>query len=78
MTSRSQPNKFSYYQYLNYIEQRFNKLKHYIKLDKPKILIKLKESLNNSINNIKEKHYKNYFIYSYKKDIYKNIKSTLA
>ena len=54
----------------------FNQLKHYIKLDKPKNLIKLKESLNNSINKIKEKHYKNYFIYAYKKDIYKNTKSS--
>ena len=53
----------------------FNQLKHYIKLDKPKNLIKLKESLNNSINKIKEKHYKNYFIYAYKKDYYKNNKS---
>ena len=65
-----------YYPRLNCIEQWFNQLKHYIKLDKPKNLIKLKESLNNSINKIKEKHYKNYFIYAYKKDIYKNTKSS--
>ena len=65
-----------YHPCLNCIEQWFNQLKHYIKLDKPKNLIKLKESLNNSINKIKEKHYKNYFIYAYKKDIYKNTKSS--
>jgi transposase len=65
-----------YHPRLNCIEQWFNQLKHYIKLDKPKNLIKLKESLNNSINKIKEKHYKNYFIYAYKKDIYKNTKSS--
>ena len=64
-----------YHPRLNCIEQWFNQLKHYIKLDKPKNLIKLKESLNNSINKIKEKHYKNYFIYAYNKDIYKNTKS---
>ena len=38
-----------YHPRLNCIEQWFNQLKHYIKLDKPKNLIKLKESLNNSI-----------------------------
>jgi hypothetical protein len=27
-----------------------------------------------SINKIKEKHYKKYFIYAYKKDLYKNKK----
>lgn len=37
-------------------------------------LLKLKESLKNSIDKIKEKHYKNYFIYAYKKDLYKNEK----
>ena len=63
-----------YHPRLNCIEQWFNQLKHYIKLDKPMSLLKLKESLNNSINKIKEKHYKNYFIYAYKKDLYKNKK----
>ena len=43
-----------YHPRLNCIEQWFNQIKHYIKLDKPKNLIKLKESLNNSINKIKE------------------------
>ena len=37
-------------------------------------LLKLKESLKKSIDKIKEKHYKNYFIYAYKKDLYKNEK----
>jgi hypothetical protein len=36
--------------------------------------LKLKESLKKSIDKIKEKHYKNYFIYAYKKDLYKNEK----
>ena len=63
-----------YHPRLNCIEQWFNQLKHYIKIDKPMSLLKLKESLKKSINKIKKKHYKNYFIYAYKKDLYKNEK----
>ena len=44
-----------YHKHLNCIEKWFNQLKHYIKLDKPKNLIKLIESLNNSINKNKRK-----------------------
>jgi len=53
------------------IEQWFNQVKHYIKLDKPSTFIKLKESLTSSILKIKIDNYKNYFIYAYNKEIYK-------
>jgi transposase len=60
-----------YHPRLNAIEQWFNQVKHYIKLDKPSTFIKLKESLSNSILKIKIDNYKNYFIYAYNKEIYK-------
>jgi len=47
-------------------------MKHYIKLDKPNTFISLDESIKTSIDKIKEEHYKNYFIYAYNKDYYKN------
>jgi transposase len=64
-----------YHPRLNAIEQFFNQMKHYIKLEKPNNYIELKESIKKSINKIKEKHYNNYFIYAYNKDFYfyKNI-----
>jgi hypothetical protein len=34
--------------------------------------------VKSSIEKIKEENYKNYFIYAYNKDIYKNTKSTHA
>ena len=37
-------------------------------------LLKLKESLKKSLDKIKEIHYKNYFIYAYNKNFYKNKK----
>jgi transposase len=60
-----------YHPRLNAIEQFFNQLKHYIKIDKPMSLNKLKESLINSVNKIKSENYKNYFIYAYDKNQYK-------
>jgi hypothetical protein len=62
-----------YHPRLNAIEQWFNQVKHYIKLDKPSTFIKLKESLSNSILKIKIDNYKNYFIYAYNKELYKKI-----
>jgi hypothetical protein len=38
-------------------------MKHYIKLDKPNTFTELEK---------KEENYKNYFIYAYNKDYYKN------
>jgi len=67
-----------YHPRLNCIEQWFNQLKHYIKLCRPKKLLDLKESLKKSINNIKEKHYNNYFIYAYKKEFYKKNKKIIS
>ena len=61
-----------YHPRLNAIEQWFNQLKHYIKLDKPMSFKKLEKSLKNSILKIKKENYKNYFIYAYNKDYYKN------
>lgn len=61
---------------MNAIEQWFNQLKHYIKLDKPQHFIQLKESLKNSVLKIKEENYKNYFIYAYDKYYYKNKKNS--
>ena len=62
-----------YHLRLNAIEQWFNQVKHYIKIDKPSTFIKLKESLSSSILKIKIDNYKNYFIYAYNKVIYKKI-----
>ena len=63
---------YKYHPRLNCIEQWFNQLKHYIKLDKPMSFKKLEKSLKNSILKIKKENYKNYFIYAYNKDYYKN------
>ena len=64
-----------YHPRLNTIEQFFNQMKHYIKLDKPMSYKKLEDSLKNSIKRIKKEHYKNYFIYAYNKKSYKNKKN---
>jgi transposase len=61
-----------YHPRLNSIEQFFNQMKHYIKLDKPKTFIALDESVKTSIDKIKPTNYENYFIYAYNKDYYKN------
>ena len=61
-----------YHPRLNCIEQWFSQVKHYMKLDKSTNLNTLKESLKSSIKKIKEEHYKNYFIYAYNKNYYKN------
>lgn len=61
-----------YHPRLNSIEQFFNQMKHYVKLDKPNTFIELEKSVKTSINKIKEENYKNYFIYAYNKDYYKN------
>jgi len=39
-------------------------------------LIQLKESIKKSVIKIKEESYKNYFIYAYNKDYYKNKKNS--
>lgn len=61
-----------YHPRLNSIEQFFNQMKHYIKLDKPITFTALDESVKSSIEKIKEENYENYFIYAYNKDYYKN------
>jgi transposase len=57
---------------LNPIEQFFNQLKHYMKLEKAMTLQTLKESVKNAIGNIRPEHYKNYFKYAYDKENYVN------
>jgi hypothetical protein len=53
-------------------QQWFNQAKHYLKLYKSTDLEELKENLKKSIKHIRKEHYKNYFIYAYKKRYYKN------
>jgi hypothetical protein len=65
--------KKNYSPRLNCIEQWFNQVKHYLKLYKSKDLEELKENLKKSIEKIRKEHYKNYFIYAYKKKKYKNL-----
>lgn len=64
-----------YHPRLNCIENWFNQLKFYMKLDKPMSFDQIKESIKSSIKKIKKEHYENYFIYAYNKDYYKNKKS---
>ena len=55
------------------IENWFNQLKHYLKLNKKVLKYEeLKEEIKKAINNIKKENYKNYFINAYNKDAYKN------
>ena len=54
-----------YHHYLNPIEEYFNQLKHYIKLDKPLKYEDIEKSIINSIKHIKNDNYKNYFLHSY-------------
>ena len=61
-----------YHPRVNSIEQWFSQVKHYMKLDKTTNLKALKDSLKSSIKKIKEERYKNYFIYAYNKNYYKN------
>ena len=61
-----------YHPRLNSIEQFFNQMKHYIKLDKPNTFTALDKSVKTSIDKIKPTNYENYFIYAYNKDYYKN------
>ena len=57
---------------LNPIEQYFNQIKHYLKLNK-KILRydELKDEIKNAIRKVKKENYKNYFENAYNKDAYK-------
>ena len=61
-----------YHPRLNCIEQWFNQVKHYMKIYKSNDFPELNSNLKKSINNINKDNYKNYFIYAYNKDYYKN------
>ena len=65
-----------YHPRLNCIENWFNQLKFYMKLDKPMSFNQIEESIKSSVKKIKKEHYENYFIYAYNKDYYKNKKSS--
>ena len=49
------------------VENFFNQVKHYMKLDKPMSFIALKTSLKNAIKKVKKQNYKNYFTYAFDK-----------
>lgn len=52
---------------LNPIEQFFNQLKHYMKVERAMNLIELKESVKRALEKVKIIHYQNYFAYAYDK-----------
>lgn len=57
----------------NAIEQYFNQIKHYLKLNKK--VLKFDEligEVKNAIKQVKKENYKNYFENAYKKDLYNN------
>lgn len=62
-----------YHPRLNCIEQFFNQMKHYIKVDKPKTFTDLSDSVKNSIKKVKKENYENYFTYAYNKAIIEDI-----
>lgn len=52
---------------LNPIEQFFNQLKHYMKVERAMNLRELKESVKRALEKVKRIHYQNYFAYAYDK-----------
>ena len=55
------------------IEQYFNQIKHYLKLNKKVIKFdELVGEVKNAIKQVKKENYKNYFENAYKKDLYKD------
>jgi hypothetical protein len=57
----------------NCIENWFNQIKHYLKLNKK--VLKFNElvgEVKNAIKQVKKENYKNYFENAYKKDLYKD------
>lgn len=62
----------TYHSHLNAIEEYFNQLKHYVKLDKPLTFDKMKTSIRNAHKHIKKNNYRNYFLHAY--DIKKLLK----
>ncbi len=49
----------------NPIEEFFNQIKHYIKLEKPLLFDDIEKCIKLSINKIKPQHYNNYFIHAF-------------
>ena len=57
----------------NAIEQYFNQIKHYLKLNKKVLKFdELVEEVKYAIKQVKKENYKNYFENAYKKDLYKD------
>jgi len=55
------------------IEQYFNQIKHYLKLNKKVLKYdELKDEVKKAIKNVKKENYQNYFNSAYNKEIYKN------
>lgn len=53
----------------NAIENLFNQLKHYLKLNKKVLKFnEIKQEIKKAFTKIKKQHYKNYFLYAYNKD----------
>ena len=53
----------------NAIENLFNQLKHYLKLNKKVLKFnEIKQEIKKAFAKIKKQHYKNYFLYAYNKD----------
>mgnify|MGYP005631865461 FL=1 len=53
----------------NAIENMFNQLKHYLKLNKKVLKFnEIKREIKKAFTKIKKYHYKNYFLYAYDKD----------
>jgi len=61
-----------YYPRSNPIENFFSQLKHYIKKESPILYSDINKVIEKSLKNIKEKNYRNYFLYAFDKDSVKN------
>lgn len=57
-----------YYPRSNPIENFFSQLKHYIKKESPILYSDINKVIEKSLKNIKEKNYRNYFLYAFDKD----------
>jgi transposase len=57
-----------YYPRSNPIENFFSQLKHYIKKESPISYSDINKVIEKSLKNIKEKNYRNYFLYAFDKD----------
>ena len=66
----------AYYPRSKPIEQYFNQIKHYIKKESPISFAEIKEVLERSIKQVKEKNYQNYFIHAFNAEWLKKDRQT--